>query len=65
MATVERIDVSEARQKVMAGGALLVCAYEDEEKCGKINLRGSINMAELASKVATLPKSQEIIFFCA
>jgi hypothetical protein len=49
----------------MAGGALLVCAYEDEEKCGKINLRGSINMAELASKVATLPKSQEIIFFCA
>lgn len=65
MANVERIDVAEARQRVMAGRALLVCAYEDEQKCRRINLEGSINLTQFASRVATLPKDQEIIFYCA
>ena len=65
MAEVSRIGVEEARRKVAAGGALLVCAYDDEEKCKKVNLQGSINMTQLASRVATLPKDQEVIFYCA
>ena len=65
MATAERIDVSKAWQELMAGRALLVCAYEDEQKCAKMNLHGSINMAQFASKAAMLPKDQEIIFYCA
>jgi hypothetical protein len=65
MADVSRIGVEEARRKVTGGGALLVCAYDDEEKCKKVNLQGSINMTQLASRVATLPKDQEIIFYCA
>jgi len=65
MADVSRMSVEEARSKVDAGRALLVCAYDDEQKCSKINLQGSINMAQLASRVATLPKDQEIIFYCA
>lgn len=65
MATVERIDVSAARQSVMAGRALLVCAYEDEQKCSKVNLQGSINMAQFTSRLASVPKDQEIIFYCA
>jgi hypothetical protein len=65
MADVSRIGVEEARRKVTAGGALLVCAYDDEEKCNKANLEGSISMGQFASRVATLPKEQEIIFYCA
>ncbi len=65
MATIERIEVSEARQRVLAGRALLVCAYEDEQKCSRINLQGSVNLAQFVSRVATLPKDQEIIFYCA
>ena len=65
MADVSRMSVEEVRSKVDAGRALLVCAYDDEQKCSKINLQGSINMAQLASRVATLPKDQEIIFYCA
>jgi len=65
MADVSRMSIEEARSKVDAGRALLVCAYDDEQKCSKINLQGSINMAQLASRVATLPKDQEIIFYCA
>jgi hypothetical protein len=65
MADVSRISVEEARRKVAAGEALLVCAYDDEEKCKKINLQGSITMAQFTSRVGALPKNQEVIFYCA
>ena len=65
MADVSRIGVEEARRKVSAGRALLVCAYDDEQKCSKISLQGSINMAQFTSRVATLTQDQEIIFYCA
>jgi hypothetical protein len=62
---IERISVEEARRKVQADEALLVCAYEDEAKCRALNLEGSISLTGFQSKAASLPKSQEIIFFCA
>lgn len=65
MADSTRISVEEARRKVSAGDALLVCAYDDEQKCNKIHLEGSINMAQFTGRVATLAKEQEIIFYCA
>jgi hypothetical protein len=65
MADIERISVGDARRKVTAHQALLVCAYEDEAKCRALNLDGSISLTSFQSKVASLPKSQEIIFFCA
>jgi rhodanese-related sulfurtransferase len=65
MADIERISVEEAHQKVDANKALLVCAYDDEAKCRKINLEGSISLTNFQSRVATLPTTQEIIFYCA
>ena len=65
MADSSRISVEEARRKVSAGHALFVCAYDDEQKCSKINLQGSINMAQFTGRVATMAKDQEIIFYCA
>jgi hypothetical protein len=65
MDKIERISVEEARRKVQADEALLVCAYEDEAKCRVLNLDGSISLTAFQSKVASLPKSHEIIFFCA
>jgi hypothetical protein len=65
VADVERISVEEAHKKVQANQALLVCAYEDEAKCRMLNLEGSISLVNFQSKVASLPKTQEIIFFCA
>jgi hypothetical protein len=65
MEQIERISVEEAHKKVTANEALLVCAYEDEAKCRVVNLAGSISLTSFQSKAATLPKSQEIIFFCA
>ena len=65
MAEIARIDVAEARRKVEAGQAVLVCAYDDEAKCGRMKLAGSITLAELRVRVPSLPKSQELIFYCA
>ena len=64
MAEIERIDVEAARRKAQAGEALLVCAYNDEQKCDRMKLDGALTLAELRRRVSALPKEQEIIFYC-
>jgi hypothetical protein len=65
MADIERISVEEAHQRVNEKKALLVCAYDDEAKCRKVNLEGSMSLTSFQSRVGSLPKTQEIIFYCA
>jgi hypothetical protein len=65
MEDIERISVEDAHRKVKANQALRVCAYEDEAKCRMLNLDGSISLTSFQKKAASLPKGQEIIFFCA
>ena len=60
-----RISVNEARQKITSGQAILVCAYDDAEKFKKNKLERSMSFSEFLSKVPTLDKSQEVIFYCA
>ena len=64
MAEVTRISVDEAREHVERG-ALLVCAYDDEQKCGRMKLEGSMTLRELEGRLPSLPKDHEIIFYCA
>ena len=59
-----RVSVAEAFGKVRSGSALLVCAYEDEEKFKLYRLQGALSLNEFKSKLAALPKDQEIIFYC-
>lgn len=65
MAEVPRIGVEEARRKVTKGEALLVCAYSDLAKCSQMKLEGSITLPELQARLGSLPKTHEIIFYCA
>jgi hypothetical protein len=62
---VPRIDVEQARRKVKANQALLVCAYDDVAKCRQVELEGSVPISELESRLTALPKDQELIFYCA
>ena len=64
-ARVERVSAGEARRRVAEGRAVLVCAYEDEEKCRRLKLEGAHTLRELEAGMATLSRSQEIIFYCA
>lgn len=61
---VERVAVQEARQAVQSGRALLVCAYDDA-RCARLRLQDSITARELAARAASLPREQELIFYCA
>jgi hypothetical protein len=59
------VDPTQAREKVEAGTATLVCAYEEEEKCSKVLLDGSITMKQLKATLAKRQKDEELVFYCA
>jgi len=65
MAEPIRISPEEVRKKVTAGSALLACAYEDDEKCKRVNLEDAIFLTEFRSKLPRLPKDQDLILYCA
>jgi rhodanese-related sulfurtransferase len=60
-----RTPVEEVKQKVASGSALLVCAYDDEQKFQQLHLEGAISLAEFKSRFFALEKDREIIFYCA
>ncbi len=65
MPEVERIGVAEARRRVEAGEALLVCAYEDEAKCARMRLEGAMSLADFRVEEPNIAHDREIIFYCA
>lgn len=64
MANPERIDPEETHRKVQAGTALLVCAYDSDEKFKTFPLKGAISLSSFQSRIPSLSKDQEIIFYC-
>jgi hypothetical protein len=60
-----RISPQEARQKVTAGQALLVCAYDDADKFKTNHLEGALSFSDLRARLHGLAKNQEMIFYCA
>ena len=65
MAEPERISPKEAYEKLKAGAAILVCAYEDDRKFRALHLEGAVSLNELRSNLPSLSKDQEIVFYCA
>jgi rhodanese-related sulfurtransferase len=65
MTQVIRITPDETYQKLRAGEALLVCAYDSQEQFRSLHLEGAISLSEFREKIPSLPKDQEIIFYCA
>jgi hypothetical protein len=58
-----RIPPAEAYQKVKAGTAILVCAYPEDETFRKMQLEGAISFKDFESRLPSLKKDQEIIFY--
>ncbi len=63
MSEPERITPEEAYNKLKSGKALLVCAYEDEMRFKSMRLEGAISLSEFKSKLPSLAKDQEILFY--
>ncbi len=62
---VPRTTPAAARERVQAGTALLVCAYESEELFKRNRLDGAISLAEFTARLPSLGKGAEIVFYCA
>lgn len=65
MSEIIRVGPEEIRRKLQLGEALLVCAYEEDAKFRKMNLEGAISFSEFTSRLPSLSKSSEIVFYCA
>jgi hypothetical protein len=58
------IGPEEAYTKLKAGTALLVCAYDSDEKFRAMPLEDAVSLSAFRSRLSSLPKDQEIIFYC-
>jgi hypothetical protein len=59
----KRVTAKEVYDNLKSGKALLVCAYEDEMKFKAMQLEGAISLNEFKSKLPSLAKDQEIVFY--
>jgi hypothetical protein len=64
MSEPKRVTAEEVYDKLKSGKVLLVCAYEDEEKYRRLQLEGAISFNAFKSKLASISKGQEIVFYC-
>jgi len=64
MEGITRIPAKEAHEKVQAGKALLVCAYESDARFAKFHLAGAIPFSEFKELFPKLGVEQEVIFYC-
>ena len=64
MTEVARITPQDAHSRVSEGRALLVCAYEDPARFAEVHLDGASSIHEFRARRETLPRDQEIIFYC-
>ena len=63
MSDIERVSPERVREEVNSGNALLVCAYDNDYKYGKMRLDGSIALSKFKSEVSAIAKNKEIIFY--
>ena len=63
MSEAVRISPEGARENVVAGKALLICAYADDAKLAQYHLEGAISLSSFQAQVGSLPKDQELIFY--
>jgi hypothetical protein len=67
MSPIERIPPEDAFEEVSSGEALLVCAYDDDEKCRKMQLESSLTLDELEEllRQGEVSRDRRLIFYCA
>jgi len=53
------------RRKLLAGEALLVCAYGSDEQFQTMQLEGAIALGEFLQRLPQLARTQEVVFYCA
>ncbi len=63
MPQVALIKAETTNELVSGGSALLICAYDSDEKFRKVHLKGAISLSEFDRRSGTIPKNTELIFY--
>lgn len=61
----DRLQADEVKRRAQSEDSLLICAYNDTEKCNKFGIENAIAYPEIKDKLDSLPKSTHLMFFCA
>ena len=62
---VSRVSAAEVHQRVKKGQALLICAYDNDDKFAKMALEGAIPRSKFTDRLPRTPKNRQLIFYCA
>lgn len=62
---VDKVTPQDVFEKVQSGKALLVCAYDSEDRFRQVHLEGALSLGEFKAKEGELGKDREIVFYCA
>jgi hypothetical protein len=66
MTEVPRIEPSEVQKKQNSGQKLwFVCGYDDDDRCAQIKIDNGISLSDFTSRVPSLSRDEEIVFYCA
>ena len=65
MEVMPRVPPEEIVGRVQSGDALLVCAYDDDEKFKALHLEKALSLRQFHELEPSLAKSKEIVFYCA
>ncbi len=65
MAIPIRLSAEEVHRKLKSSDAIFVCAYDSDEKYEHVRIEDSIPFSQFKSMLPTIPKTKEIIFYCA
>jgi len=64
MASAPRMAAKDVKDRMGAGADLiLVCAYDDDQKCNQLRLPGSVSLNQLRAREQGLSQAQEIVFY--
>ena len=63
MSPVDTIDAMDAFAHTKDNSAILICAYERDDKFHRLRLEGAIPLSEFQAISATLPNDKELIFY--
>lgn len=65
MEETPRVRPEEILGRVQSGEALLVCAYDDDEKFRTLHLEKALSLRQFQEVQPSLPKNKELVFYCA
>jgi hypothetical protein len=51
--------------RILQSDVLLVCAYEDDEKCKRTGVDGKMTLTAFRDKLADIARTRVIVFCCA